>query len=118
MNRIQHIYDLTNFSTHLPIDYNFLCALWLVYNEYIKILQKRLMTKKEINSDKSKEVKDANTCMALGAGVGVFGTAGAIVSGAVCPLCIFVAPGLVGYGAYRRWKATKESDTRNKPVNK
>ncbi len=66
------------------------------------------MADKKDNSEKSKEVKEANTCMALGAGVGVLGTAGAVVSGAVCPLCIFIAPGLVGYGAYRRWKASKE----------
>ena len=59
--------------------------------------------------EKSKEVKDANTCIALGAGVGAIGTAGAIISGAVCPLCVFIAPGLVGYGAYKRWKSSSQS---------
>lgn len=55
----------------------------------------------EIDRDK----KDANTCMALGAGVGILGAASAALAGAVCPLCIFIAPGLVGYGAYKRWTA-------------
>jgi hypothetical protein len=55
----------------------------------------------------SKDKKDANTCMALGVGVGALGAASAALSGAVCPLCIFIAPGLVGFGAYKRWRASQ-----------
>ena len=58
---------------------------------------------KKINEDK----RDANTCMALGVGVGALGAASAALAGAVCPLCIFIAPGLVGVGAYKRWRASK-----------
>ena len=65
------------------------------------------MTLEEIDKGK----KDANTCMALGAGVGILGAASAALAGAVCPLCIFIAPGLVGYGAYKRWTA---GDTRGR----
>jgi hypothetical protein len=54
------------------------------------------------------EKKDANVCMALGAGVGTLGAISAAITGAVCPLCIFVAPGLLGVGAYKRWKASKK----------
>jgi len=54
-----------------------------------------------------RDKKEANTCMALGAGVGILGGAAAPLTGAVCPLCIFIAPGLVGYGAYRRWKGSQ-----------
>lgn len=61
------------------------------------------MKEKEVS--KTQEKKDANTVIALGAGVGVLGTAGAIITGAVCPLCIIVTPGLIGFGAYRRWKS-------------
>ena len=50
------------------------------------------------------ENKEANTCIGLGVGVGAFGVIGATVSGAVCPLCLVVAPALVGYGVYRRIK--------------
>lgn len=53
----------------------------------------------------TKGKKDANACMALGVGVGALGAASATLTGAICPLCIFIAPGLLGYGAYRRWKA-------------
>lgn len=48
--------------------------------------------------------REANTCMALGAGVGALGTAAAVAGGALCPLCVVVAPGLIGIGAYKRWK--------------
>ena len=51
----------------------------------------------------NKVTKDANTCMTLGIGVGAMGAASAALSGAVCPLCVFIAPALVAYGAYRRW---------------
>ena len=51
-----------------------------------------------------KDKKEANVCIALGAGVGVAGGASAVVAGVLCPLCVFVAPGLIGYGAYKRWK--------------
>ena len=60
----------------------------------------------------SKDKKDANTCMALGVGVGALGAASAALSGAVCPLCIFIAPGLVGFGAYKRWRASQMQSKR------
>ncbi len=55
----------------------------------------------------TKEKNDANVCMALGAGVGTLGAVSAAITGAVCPLCLFVAPGLLGVGAYKRWRASK-----------
>jgi len=72
----------------------------------------RAVTMKEglIPESSTDEKKDANTCMALGAGVGVLGAASALLTGALCPLCIFIAPGLVGYGAYRRWKADSKKE--------
>lgn len=54
------------------------------------------------------ERKEATTCMTIGAGVGVLGAASALLAGAVCPLCFFVAPGLIGVGAYKRAKASKK----------
>lgn len=57
--------------------------------------------------ESSKKKRDANTCMVLGVGVGALGAASAALSGAVCPLCIFIAPGLVGYGAYKRWRVSQ-----------
>ena len=60
-------------------------------------------------NNSSSDKKDANTCIALGAGVGILGTASAALAGAVCPICLVVAPGLVGYGAYKRWKSVGKS---------
>ncbi len=56
---------------------------------------------------RDKNKKDANTCVALGVGVGALGAVTAALSGAVCPLCVFIAPGLVGYGSYKRWRASQ-----------
>jgi len=75
-----------------------------------------------MNEDsKSKDViqknQEANSCIALGAGVGVLGAAAAAVTGAVCPLCVFIAPGLVSLGAYKKWQAIKE-DKKLDPVIK
>ena len=72
----------------------------------------RALTMKEvlIAESSTEKKKDANTCMALGAGVGVLGAAAALLTGAVCPLCVFIAPSLVGYGAYQRWKADSKNE--------
>ena len=60
------------------------------------------------------ERKEADACIALGAGVAIFGAGAAAVTGAVCPLCVFIAPGLVGYGSYKKWKArNSKSDGRS-----
>jgi uncharacterized membrane protein YebE (DUF533 family) len=68
------------------------------------------MDVKESTEENKRDTQDANTCMALGVGVGALGSAAAALSGAVCPLCIFVAPGLVGYGAYKRWRASQANN--------
>lgn len=47
-------------------------------------------------------VKDANMCMLIGAGIGVLGIAGALAAGAVCPVCVIAAPGLIGAGLVKR----------------
>ena len=60
--------------------------------------------KKDNFEDINKKKNEANTCMAIGAGVGVLGTVTAAITGAVCPLCIVIAPGLIGIGAYKRSK--------------
>lgn len=62
------------------------------------------------------ELKEADTCIALGAGVGILGAGAAAATGAVCPLCILIAPGLVGFGAYRRWKASKSKSCKKSDV--
>ncbi len=59
------------------------------------------------SSPSTDDKKDANACIAAGAGVGLFGAAAAALTGAVCPLCIIVAPALAGYGVFKRWKCSR-----------
>lgn len=56
----------------------------------------------------AQERREGNTCLALGAGVGALGAVGAAVSGAVCPACIVVVPGLIGLGAFKRWRSGRK----------
>ncbi len=49
--------------------------------------------------------REANAVIALGGGVGALGLGSSLVLGATCPLCVFVAPGLIGLGLYRRWQS-------------
>jgi hypothetical protein len=53
-------------------------------------------------ADSLEKEREANTCIGLGLGVGALGATAAAVSGAVCPLCIVIAPALVGFGLVRR----------------
>ena len=60
--------------------------------------------------EQKKERQIANTCITVGAGVGALGIASATLTGAICPLCVVVAPGLIGYGTYKKWLGQKEND--------
>ena len=59
------------------------------------------------NEKTKSDEKDANALVLMGVGVGALGAASAALVGAVCPLCVFVAPGLIGYGSYKRWKLSQ-----------
>lgn len=61
--------------------------------------------------------REGNTCLGLGAGVGALGTTAAVVTGATCPLCIFVVPALVGMGLVGKYRAKKilEKSEKSKP---
>ncbi len=48
------------------------------------------MKKKPKESEEA--IKEGNQCIALGLGVGSFSAATGLALGAVCPLCIVVAP--------------------------
>ena len=60
-------------------------------------------TQREIDSEK----REANSCIGLGLGVGALGVGGALLSAAVCPICVVVAPALVGAGMIKRIKIAK-----------
>lgn len=59
--------------------------------------------------DLRNEQRDANSCLALGAGIGVVGTTSALVAGATCPLCFVLAPALLGVGAWKRYRLHRDS---------
>lgn len=48
------------------------------------------------------ERAEANQLMGMGVGLGAFGAVSALTLGAVCPLCVVVAPAMVGLGLYKR----------------
>ena len=50
---------------------------------------------------------EGNRLIVSGAGLGALGAASAVVLGATCPLCVVGAPALVGFGFYKRWRASK-----------
>jgi hypothetical protein len=64
--------------------------------------------------DRNAELREANSCMALGAGLGVAGTGTALLAGATCPLCVVIAPALFGFGVWKRismnWKCGGDSE--------
>ena len=52
--------------------------------------------------ERDAEIRDANTYMAFGAGLGALGTGAALLAGATCPLCVVIAPAMFGFGAWKR----------------
>ena len=56
----------------------------------------------------SPEAREGTRLIASGVGLGALGAASALVLGATCPLCVVGAPALVGWGVYKRWRASSE----------
>ena len=54
------------------------------------------------------ELRDAGSCLAMGAGVGTVGTASALLLGATCPICVVMAPALIGMGLVKGYAARKK----------
>lgn len=63
------------------------------------------------SSDRGDEIREANSCIALGAGVGAMGAGAAMLVGVTCPLCVVIAPALVGYGVWKRFSVNRERST-------
>lgn len=66
---------------------------------------------------KETQLSEANTCIGLGLGVGTLGLGGAILSGAVCPVCYFAVPGLIGVGLWKRRQAKKRQGITSKELS-
>lgn len=50
-----------------------------------------------------KPPRESTELLTAALGIGAVGAIGAIVGGAVCPLCVIATPALLGMGLYRRW---------------
>lgn len=57
------------------------------------------------NKTEGEALREANQCIGVGLGVGGLGAGAALALGATCPLCLVVAPGLVGLGLLKRRSA-------------
>lgn len=54
------------------------------------------------------EQAEANSFLATGASVAAIGVAGAVIGGAVCPVCVVAAPALLGVGVWKRLRAKRD----------
>lgn len=55
--------------------------------------------------DKKNKLKsDAHTLLVGGATLGAFSAITGALVGATCPMCLVVAPVMLGAGAYKRWQ--------------
>ena len=68
------------------------------------------MNNKETPTDKA--CASANNLLAAGASAGAVGTAGLLITGAVCPLCIIATPLLLGAGIVKRISAKRKQNKR------
>lgn len=57
--------------------------------------------------NRNAELRTANACIAFGASLGAVGTGTALLAGATCPLCVVLAPMLIGFGAWKRFTADR-----------
>ena len=55
------------------------------------------------------KLREANICVGTGIGVGLLGAGGALLGGAVCPVCVVAAPLLLGAGLIGRILAVKNN---------
>ena len=54
-----------------------------------------------------RQLEEGKGHIKFGVGVGVFGAASLAIIGTTCPLCFFVAPAMVGVGAWKAHQARK-----------
>jgi hypothetical protein len=67
-----------------------------------------------LNSNAVDEARsEGNQCIALGLGVGALGAAASLALGATCPLCLVIAPGLVGAGLLKRRSTSRAASQRS-----
>ncbi len=63
-----------------------------------------------MSEERDANKKEGERLMWSGVGLGAISVVSTAVLGATCPLCVVGAPALVGWGAYKRWKATSPDE--------
>lgn len=76
-----------------------------------------MKTQLDVAVDGQQELRDANSVIALGTGLGALGMGTALLAGTTCPLCVIVAPALIGVGAWKRIAAGRRNDAASKTRN-
>lgn len=81
-------------------------------------LPAKAMKNKEVKQEGKEKLKEANTCIGLGLGVGTLGLGATVLAGATCPICYLAAPALVGLGIVGRKKAKQQLKGNDQPDSK
>ena len=63
-----------------------------------------------MSDERNDEAREGNRLMLSGVTLGAIGVASTVVLGATCPLCVVGAPALVGWGIYKRYRASRRAD--------
>ena len=63
-----------------------------------------------MSDERDDEAREGNRLMLSGVALGLVGAASTVVLGATCPLCVVGAPALVGWGVYKRYRASREDE--------
>lgn len=67
-----------------------------------------MKTHSDSRAERQQRLREANSCIAVGAGLGAWGAGTALLVGATCPLCLFAAPALIGVGVWKRFAAGRK----------
>ena len=62
----------------------------------------------------AEQIRNANACVLTGAGIGALGAGAALLTGAVCPLCVVISPALISVGLARRLQLKLASGNKDK----
>ena len=63
-----------------------------------------------MSDERDDEAREGNRLMLSGVAVGLIGAASTVALGATFPLCVVGAPALVGWGVYKRYRASREDE--------
>lgn len=63
-----------------------------------------------MSDSRDDEAREGTRLMLSGVAIGIASAASTLLLSATCPLCVVGAPALVGWGAYKRYRASRAAD--------